>query len=251
MAGMKRGEFSFMFRILGRTPGKFPMNRTGEYIREFAELLGTENYPVFTGIKSASVGLKARVPYERQHHTHLRLVTAKTEPSSKPARVLARIQQMVDQDGIRQAQVLDRDENVVYLFEGKVVQEENTQTIYQTGQVDGMVTGVLGADDTMHLYLRDYLDRDLRIMIRDMEIARHLLQYFRKGTIRAHIHGHWKRTEYGWIPEANKCTVDSFEVLDDTPISEVLRQFVSVPDNGWSTMEHPDAFLDDLRGGDE
>lgn len=250
MTSKKRGEFSFMFRILGRTPNKFPMSRTGDYIREFADLLGSENSPVFSGIKNASVGLKARVPDERQHYAHLRLVTAKTDPRSKPAKCLAKLQQMVDQDGIRQAQVLDRNENVVYLFEGSTVRRNDTPTIYQAGQVDGIVTGVRGVDDTMHLYMRDYLDRDLIMVIRDEAIARDLLQNFRKGTIRTYIHGQWKRTEYGWIPEVNKCTVDSFEVLDDTPISEVLRQFAAVPNNGWKSMEKPSDFFDVLRGED-
>lgn len=243
-----RERWAYMLRILGRNPDRFPMERIGEYIMEFAELLGSENSPTFAGIKRASTGLKAKVPETRMHYAHLRLVQARTEPASRPGRALSRIQQMIDGDGIRQAQLLDSAHNVVYLFEGKTVQSAKTPTIYQAGSVDGMVTGVVGADDTMHLYLRDYLDRDIRILVRDEHMARQLLRHFRQGVLRIHVHGLWKRTDYGWIPETSKCTADSFEVLEDTPISEVLAQFAAVPDNGWATMPNPDQFLSELRG---
>lgn len=241
-------RWAYMLRILGRNPEKIPMERIGAYISEFAELLGAENHPTFGGIKRASTGLKAKVPVARRHHAHLRLVQARTEPSSRPGKTLARIQQMIDVDGIRQAELLDSEHNVVYLFEGHVVQNIPTQTIYQTGSVDGVVTGVVGADDTMHLYLRDYLDRDIRILVRDEHMARQLLRHFRQGVLRVHVRGTWKRTEYGWIPETSKCTAESFEVLEDTPISEVLARFAAVPDNGWKTMADPDQFLSELRG---
>lgn len=241
-------RWAYMLRILGRNPDKFPMDRVGAYIVEFAELLGAENYPTFGGIKKASTGLKAKLPPERQHFAHLRLVQAKTEPTSRPARNLARIQHMIDVDGIRQAQVIDSAHNVVHLFEGKNVQSTQTPTIYQTGTVDGMVTGVVGADDTMHLYLRDYLDRDIRILVRDEHMARQLLGHFRQGILRVTVKGQWKRTDYGWIPETSKCTAEGFDVLEDTPISEVLAQFSAVQNNGWKSLSDPDKFLADLRG---
>lgn len=241
-------RWAYMLRILGRNPDKFPMDRVGTYITEFAELLGTENGPTFAGIKKASTGLKAKLPEPRRHLAHLRLVQARTEPASRPGRVLGRIQHMIDVDGIRQAQLIDSNHNVVYLFEGRNVQSIQAPTIYQTGTVDGVVTGVVGADDTMHLYLRDYLDRDVRILVRDEHMARQLLRFFRQGVIRVTVKGQWKRTDFGWLPETSKCTAESFDVLEDTPISEVLAQFSAVPNNGWKNVPDADAFLADLRG---
>lgn len=248
--GPPKERYAYMFRIMGRNPDQFPMERVGAYIAAFADLLGSENLPTFAGIKKASTGLKAKVPYERDHHARARIVMAKTEPSSRPGRALSRLQHMIDQDHIRHAQVLDRANNVVYLFEGKIVQDAKAPTITQTAPVDGMVTGIVGADDTMHLHLRDYLDRDIRILVKSEAMAHDLLKYFRRGVIRVRACGPWKRTEYGWLPETSKCTAVSFEVLEDTPLSEVLAQFSSVPDNGWQSEENPDQLLSQLRGGE-
>ncbi|BDE70917.1 MULTISPECIES: hypothetical protein [Delftia] len=241
-------RYAYMLRIMGRNPDQLPMERVGEYIAAFADLLGAENLPTFAGIKKASTGLKAKVPYAREHHAHARMVVAKTEPSSRPGRAMSRLQQMIDQDDIRQAQVLDRNNNVVYLFQGKTVQDAKTPAIYQTATVDGMVTGIVGADDTMHLHLRDYLNRDIRILVKSEALARDLLEHFRRGVIRVQASGTWKRTDFGWLPEASKCTLVSFEVLDSTPISEVLAQFAATPDNGWQSVEDPDQLLLQLRG---
>lgn len=243
-------QYSYMLRLLGRSPTKVPLRRLGEYLTEFANLLGEENEPRLVKIKNASVGLLAKVAEHRMHHTHLRLVTARTEPSSRPGKCLSNLQQMIDTDEIAEAQLQDQGGNVLYLFTGRKMEAAITPTLYQSGSVDGVVTGLVGADDTMHLHLRDYLDRDIRILVRDEHLARTLLSQFRRGTVRVQVQGQWKRTEQGWIPETSRCTASSFEVLDDTPLSEVLSQFAAVPGNGWATMKNPMAFWTDLRGAE-
>lgn len=237
-----------MLRILQRNPERIPMERLGGYICQFAELLGAENKPVFKGIKRASTGLKAKIPQDRVQDAHLRLVQAKTQPDSKPARCLSAIEGMLGADGIKQAQLLDDSENVVYLFEGVAEEKEIAHRLSQEGVVDGIVTGIVGADDTMHLHLRDFMDRDLKLVIRNEDMARSLLMQFRNGMVRVYIHGTWIRADSGWLPEASKCTVDRFEVLEDTPISEVFAQLANIEDNGWKELTDPKAYWEELRG---
>lgn len=237
-----------MLRIMQRDPNRIPMDRLGEYIQQFAELLGTENQPVFKGIKKASTGLKAAIPPERSQHAHLRLVEARTKPESRPARHLRAIEDMLGKDSIKEAQLLDASENVVYLFSGRAEESLETDRLFQQGFVDGVVTGLVGADDTMHLHLRDHFERDLRLVIRDEDLARQLLTRFRNGSVRLNLHGTWIRTELGWIPEANKCTVDRFEVLDDTPPQEVFSALAVIPGNEWVTLDDPIAEWKSLRG---
>lgn len=243
-------NYSYMLRLLGRSPTKFPLKRLGEYLAEFADLLGEENHPRLVKIKNASIGVQAKVAEERQQQTHVRLVTAKSEPTSRAGKCLSRIQQMIDTDGITEAQLQDRTGNVVHLFKGQKVETSTMPTLYQSGSVDGVVTGLVGADDTMHLHLRDYLERDIRILVRDEHLARTLLSQFRRGTVRVHVQGYWKRTDQGWIPETSRCTASSFDVLDESPLSEVLAKFAAIPGNGWATMENPMAFWADLRGAE-
>ena len=226
-----------MLRILKRNPDRMPMQRLGEYIREFAELLGTENIPVFKGIKKASTGLKASVSPERFQQVRLRLVQAVNSPESRPARNLRNIEALLGEDDIAQAQLLDADEQVVYMFRGKPELTSAQPRLVQSGTVDGVVTGLVGADDTMHLHLRDHLDRDLRLVLRDENLARELLGQFRKGLVRLSLHGTWIRVESGWIPEVNRCNVISFETLDDTALSKVFEGLAELPGNGWATAE--------------
>lgn len=245
---MARVTWTYMLRIPRRTQTRFPMNRLGEYIREFAELLGTDNMPTFKGIKNASIGIRAAVPDSRANNSFVRIVEARSNPKSRAAKVLQSIQDMLGKDGIPEAELLDSTEKVIYLFKGNLEDDDQVSRIYQHGSVDGIVTGLVGADDTMHLHLRDTFDRDLRLVIRDEALARELVMLFRRGSVRLVLHGTWVRTNAGWIPESGKCTVTGFETLEDTPIGDVFRSFAAVPDNGWLEFDDPQAAWADLRG---
>lgn len=244
-------KWTYMLRIIGRQPKNFPLDRLGAYLTEFADLLGKENTPTFCGIHNASVGVAATIPVSRTAHVHARLTQARTEPSSRPGKILDQLEKMIGMDGVRQAELLDSSKNVIYHFEGRAAANEKQPTISQTATVDGVVIGMVGADDTMHLHLRDNFDRDIRILVRDEEKARKILEHFRKGMIRVTVNGSWKRTEYGWIPETSKCTLIDYEVLEEKPISEILAKFAAVPGNGWAEQKDPDGLLSELRGEEE
>ncbi|MDH6301243.1 hypothetical protein M2128_000145 [Polynucleobacter sphagniphilus] len=120
--------------------------------------------------------------------------------------------------------------------------------VQQAGTVDGVVTGLVGADNTMHLHLRDSFNRDLKLIVRNENLARDLLINFRSGSVRLNIHGTWIRCENGWYPEANKATVDGFEMLENSSLISIFSDIKNIPDNGWSSMENPIGYWEDLRG---
>ena len=80
------------------------------------------------------------------------------------------------------------------------------------------------------------------------ELARALLSRFRLGSVRVSIHGTWVRTEQGWIPETNKCTVDRFEAPDDTSPLEIFDAIDAIAGSGWKDIQGADAAWRDLRG---
>ncbi len=226
-----------------------PMAHLGEYIKEFAALLGEENTPVFKGIKKASTGCLASVPVERTHYSRARITQAKNDHTCRPFRHLRAIETLMGQDAISEAQILDERGNVIHTIFG--IQPEpasSNERLHQVGVVDGWVTGLVGADDSMHLYVRDNFDRDLRLIVRDDAMARKILTHFRAGTIRLCVRGPWLRNDNGWAPEASKCVVLSFEALDDTPLGEVLAAAAKVPGNGWSDMKDPMTHWENIRG---
>ena len=241
-------RWTYMLRIPQRKPHQLRIDRLAEYMREFASLLGVENEPMFAGIKDASTGLRARVPDNRKAIAWKRIQMAKSNPESKPARHLRLIESLLGQDCLSSAELKDSSDRIIYLFQAHEQITVDSTTIRQHGVVDGVVTGIVGADDTMHLHVRDVLSRDIKLLVRNEDLARRLLNHFRQGQIRLLVHGLWMRTEDGWVPENNRCAVDGFEVLDDAPAAEIFAQIASIPGDGWRDMEDPMAVWREIRG---
>lgn len=237
-----------MLRIPGRRPTEMRLDRIAAYMGELAALLGIRNEPTFAAIKDASTGLCAAIPPARQKAVLTRIHQAKSDSDSRPAGHLRRIEALLDEDGLPVAELSDAGGNVIYLFQAPQNQRREVFTIRQSGQVDGMVTGLVGADDTMHLHLRDSLSHDLKLIVRDEALARNLLSHFRIGVLRLHVEGRWVRTDDGWLPEANRCVVHSFDVLDETPVAEIFSHLAALPGNGWNDLENPLGAWRDLRG---
>lgn len=245
---MARASWTYMLRLLRRNPDRIRMDRLAEYMREFAKLLGTENHPTFRGVRKASTGIKAAIPASHQHAANIRLRAARAVPDSKGASALRAIETMMAEDRIQCAEMQDASKRVLFRLEAPAVNDPVEAQIYQSGTVDGTITGIIGADDTMHLYLRDHLDRDLRLVVRSEEMARQILAHFRRGTVRVAVHGTWVRTEQGWIPDTNKCTVDRFESLEDMSPIAIFEAMRAVPGNGWADLPDADAAWRELRG---
>jgi len=244
MAGHK---YTYMLRIKGRNPNQISMERLAEYIREFAELIGRENSPLFQGIKKASTGIKAFVPNARRPFASHRMRSAAQNPLSKAGRVFRCLERMLGEDTISGAEVLSEDGSTIHVLHGLECADALSASVIQTGSVDGVVTGVLGSDDTVHLHMRDDEHRDVRLVIRDIAMAKKLLSHFRSKVIRVYAHGSWTQTKVGWFPDA-KCRVERFEVIDDTPLSTVLQDLDNTEGNAWKLLEDPVAFWKELRG---
>jgi hypothetical protein len=245
---MARKNHSFTLRIMQRDPDTLSMSRLGEYLVGFAALLGIENKPIFRGVKKGSTRLLALTPPDRTPFSRALIKQAKSDPTSKPARHLHTIESMLGEDAIAEAQILDENDNVIYGVFGHRQEDEGTERLFQEGWVDGEVTGLVGADETMHLHLRDHFERGLKLNVRDVALARDLLTHFRIGSVRLLVRGTWIRTENGWSPEASRCTVQRFEALVDTPISQILAAASRVKGNGWGELADPIGMWEDIRG---
>lgn len=237
-----------MLRIPGRRPAEMRLDRMAAYMAELAALLGIKNEPTFSGIKDASVGLCTSIPPARQKAALTRVYQAKSDSDSRPASHLRRIETLLSEDGLPEAELRDHGNKVIHLFKAPEKRKQDVFTIKQSGQVDGVVTGLVGADDTMHLYLRDALSRDFKLIVKDEALARDLLGHFRSGLLRVQVEGQWVRTEDGWVPEASRCVVSGFEVLDDLPAANILEHIAALPGNGWHDLEDADTSWRDLRG---
>jgi hypothetical protein len=222
----------------------------GEYLKVWAALLGDENEPHFAGIVKGSAVLRAAVPVGKKTSAKLRLVTA-ADPSSDglshPAKPYAQLIALMASDRLV-GEVKDRGGQVLLELCPRPVAAEAKVVVHDLSTIDGVVISLAGADDTVHLRLQDFDGRVYRVTLRDLEVARKLASHFRSTAIRAQVHGSWCRGEDGtW--EQQTLYLDSFDVLDEEPASEILHRLNALPGNRWATMDDADAFLEDLRSG--
>ena len=77
-------------------------------------------------------------------------------------------------------------------------------------------------------------------------MARDLAPHLFGGRIRVLGNGRWKRDAEGsWV--LLRFDIKHFEVLDDTPLPEVVQQLREVPGSGWPEIDDPLAELRRLR----
>lgn len=246
---MKATESStFTLRILKAKPSDVPMDRLGEYLTKFADLLGKDNSPVFKAVKNKSVGIVAVVNSARVVNVKARITQARTNPESRAGRALAGINSMLESDAHYEAELIDPNSNVVYLFSNKPKVDSEIYRVQMSGEVDGVLLGISGRDETMHIHILDHYDRDIRLLVRSEALARQMLKHFRGEPIRILVDGNWVRTDTGWMPESNRCSALSFEVLSTEPPSQVFSRFLGDSSHDWLSLEEPLHFLAELRG---
>lgn len=247
----KAKEWDIALKIRGLTPRTLPLSRLAEYLREFAALLGDEGKPVFAGIVAGSVVIRARETLQQPVALVRSRVRAAREDREAPGgRNYARLNELMAGDGANGI-VLDKDENTIVELPGRqtVVQPPREYTMSDVGFIDGLVVGIAGVDDTVHIRIQEASGSTHSIDLRDLARAREVAQHFRAEPVRVHVHGTWTRTVDGkWVPK--DVHFDRFEVLDVGTAREVFDALAAIPGNGWADIADPDALWKSMRTND-
>lgn len=236
----------YSLKLYDRKPDDMPLDRLADYLREFALILGKENQPVFSSINESSVLLCAKISGHKQSHVDKRLLDAQRgDTQSGVSKHLIRLEAMMLDDHISKAEFLNPQQHV--LISLQAANEPVLYSVSQSGEVDGEITGVMGADDTMHITLKEWGGRIVKL-ITGVQTGRELGHHLRMGIVRLYAHGQWNRTDAGWKPDPKKCFVDRFDVLDESGIVEIFNELRAIPGNGWATEPDPLALWRELRG---
>lgn len=239
----------YSLKLYDRTPDDMPLDKLADYIREFALILGKDNQPVFSSVSESSILLCAKIPGHKQSHVDQRLLDAQRgDTQSGASKHLLSLEILMLKDGISKAELLNPQQQV--LISLHAANEPVLYTVSQSGEVDGEITGVMGADDTMHITLKEWGGRIVKL-VTDVRIGRELGHHLRTGVVRLYTHGQWNRTDAGWKPDPKKCFVDRFEVLDESGVVEIFNELRAIPGNGWATEPDPLALWRELRGIEE
>lgn len=237
-------QWDFALRVRGVTPGSIPLARLGEYLREFAELLGTRQSVHFAGVVKGSAVLRAYVDEPAKIDATRRLLASRDGSASKDVlEHAAKIDRFMREDGAR-GEIKHRDGNVLYVFEGKSQEIAQPEiTLSQEGELVGQVIRIGGRDETVPLLLADADGRFYDVTIRGRELAKQIAAHIFGAPIRVLGTGTWTRCSDGaW--KLDKFSAHTFEPLDDRPVLDVLNELRAIPDIGWATLDNP---LDEWR----
>lgn len=236
----------YSLKLYDRKPDDVPLDRLADYIKEFALILGKDNQPVFSSVNESSIKLCAKIPGHKQSQVEQRLLDAQRGyTQSGVSKHLLRLETMMLDDGISKAEFLNPLQQILVSLHA--ANEPVCHSVSQSGEVDGEITGVMGADDTMHITLKEWGGRIVKL-VTDVRIGRELGHHLRTGIVRLYAHGQWNRTDAGWKPDSQKCFVDRFEVLDESGVVEIFNELRAIPGNGWATEPDPLALWRELRG---
>jgi hypothetical protein len=245
---MSARTWDLELQVKGVSLETLPLARAGEYMQQLAALIGDEARPISSGVFKGSALFRARVDAGRRQITDVRLRHAYIVGSVAHS-AYAKLDLMMAEDGGR-GQLIDRANEVLLTFLGtKPAQPERDQIISDVGDLDGVVVGIAGADETAHVRLRRHDGVVVTVVVRSAELADKLASKFRKPEIRVHVHGTWRRSAAGrWEPL--NVYGDSFDELEQADASTAMQSLTDIPGNGWRDFADANALWKKIRGLD-
>jgi hypothetical protein len=221
----------YTFRIDVFTPDTLPMARLAEYMAALADLIGHRESTHFARIEEGSARLVSRVEEQDAPKVQRRLEDVMSaKPPQGITKAFKTLDDMLAHDNAI-AEVIGPSGAVIIRFPGRARPKALTFPAFrQDGSIDGQIVSIGGRDKTAHVTLQDggltYTNIALN---RDMarELAKHLygtkVRLFGSGRWERHPEGDWKLLAFN---------VDRHEVLDDTPLGDVLAEIRLIRGSG-------------------
>ncbi len=236
-----RNEGAYRFKIDAYTPAKFPMARLAEYMQELAQMLGQPTQVHFAKLTKGSTVLNMIVDAEAIPKTRDRIAGVKSGGGPGEAvRAYSALNKMLRDDN---AIGTLRAGAVVLAFPGKDEAQEEFASVRQQGFVDGVIKGVRGRDETVHITLLAE-GRQISGCRTNRTIAKQLAAKFDEA-VRLYGRGRWQRDSDGsWLMA--DFIVESFEQLDGAPLADALADLRALP-MGWVDEAYPE--LGTIRHG--
>jgi hypothetical protein len=235
----------YRFKIDAFTPETIPLARLAEYMGDLAVVLGEINNVHFVRIEKGSAVLVQRIddvalPKVRERVTGVRLGSAPPEAMRAFRQMNKRLK---DDNSIG---LLSEDSDVEILrFPGKETEEPVTYGPFnQEGTLDGKVIMVGGKTDPVPVHIQQ--GERIYICTTKRDLASELGHHMFQCEVRVRGTGRWTREADGaWT--MHRFTIQSFELLDDQPLSAVVAKLRDVPGSGWKAVSDPWSELIGMR----
>jgi hypothetical protein len=213
----------YRFKIDAYSPETIPMERLAQYMAELATLLGEPKSVHFQRLTKGSTVLNARIDREATPKVADRVAGVRSgDATGEPMRAYKALNKLLRDDDAIGILRDDAPRGILIRFPGRELTQEKFTSVRQHGSIDGIIVGIRGKDATAHVILQSEGQQISGCEIKDRGLAKQLAAKYLEP-VRLWGRGKWSRDADGvWHLEDFK--VESFEALDDAPLSEALAQ---------------------------
>lgn len=242
-------DWAIGLRLRGCVPSSLPLGRLGEYLRKFAELIGDAEDVKFAGIVKGSAIVRASLDESTADRVFARLGSAQSANDPFPEKAANSIDDMMRSDGLH-GEVVARSGAVILRFPGAKAPKSTIEpdvVVMQEDELTGVVMRIGGKDDTVPLLLQDLDGTYYEANVIGKDLAREIGQHLFGQAIRVYGQATWKKSaDVPWKLERFK--VRSYELVDETPIGDLLKTLADLPGLGWKQLQDPIGEWRKIRG---
>ncbi|MSQ73674.1 MAG: MFS transporter [Betaproteobacteria bacterium] len=238
-----------VFKIDAFTPETLPMGRLAAYMTELAELFANDERVHFDKVMRGSAVLKAWVEPQAAPKVHARLLVADAPDAPDDVKRAYRNLNKLLRDDNATGLLKEGKEATIMRFPGVNAPTIQTFRVHEAGILEGMVIRIGGIDESVPIWLRDSTGVvHKNCHTRNVATAREIAKHYLAGPIRLVGSGKWLRsTDEIW--ELEDFTIESFERIDEAPLSAAIDAVKAVKNNAWNDYPDPMAELKRVREG--
>jgi hypothetical protein len=210
-----------------------PMARLAEYMAQLAALLGEREHVHFSHLEKGSAILVSTIEPIAIPEVMDRVLTVSQGDGPKDAMQAYRNLDIMLAKDNAVAELLAPGMNTVIAFPGRTRPKPMRYGPFrEDGSLDGRIVRIGGRDETIPVWLKNG-DVEYHCNVRGEDVARRLAPYYLNGIVRLHGSGKWLRDENGsWILQ--QFDISDFEVLDDSPLIDVVSRLRTIDGGEWS-----------------
>ena len=239
----------YRFLIEAYTPETIPMARLALYMQDVATLLGHEESVHFLRLEPGSTVLVQLIDEDAVPNVKQRLhdVTQRQGPS-EAMKAFENIDRRLESDNAIGA-LEEANGGTLIEFPGRTRRERlDFGGVTQTESIDGIPIRIGGKDEWVPILLETEKGEIISGAYAKRELARDIAAHLFRDVIRVHGRGRYHRSPDGvWF--LDRFSITDFEVLDTSPLPEVLERLRKVEGSEWPEVDDPLEELKKIRHG--
>ena len=211
-----------------------PMARLAEYMAELARLLGEQDLVHFSHLQPGSAVLVSNIDAPAAPKVSERLEKVKGGYAPRDAmQAYKALDTLLAKDNAVATLTVDGGAEVIAFPGRNRPKSVRYGPFREDGSLDGVVIRIGGRDDTIPVLLKDAEGAEYPCQT-TIELSKQLALHYRTATVRVHGSGKWVREESGlWALQ--QFDINSFEVLDDGPLTDVVSNLRAVEGGEWGS----------------